>query len=122
MIKWRGLVFSPRVGFHRLNKVPALKPTSVAFTGRNTLGLRPRRTSAYHVSPMLPANMTRGALQGGNVMKRMQQQVVALPPVLLDRLERWQPAVKKILDFGKAASEVKWQNIVFNLSMSADIF
>jgi hypothetical protein len=36
----------------------------------------------------------------------MQQQVRELSPALLERLGRWKPVVKKVMDFGKAASEV----------------
>jgi hypothetical protein len=50
--------------------------------------------------------MTGVISQGAEILQKMQEQARELPSALLRRLGRWRPAVEKLREFGKAASEV----------------
>jgi hypothetical protein len=51
--------------------------------------------------------------QDAKILQKMQEQARELPSALLARLGRWRPAVERVREFGKAASEVSVKVIFF---------
>jgi hypothetical protein len=73
---------------------------------RNTVNM-PSCCTGTGVLPIIVTMLKYYVLQGETILRQMQQQMRELSPALLERLGHWKPVVKKVMDFGKAASEVR---------------